>query len=129
MALDKGCQRQQRERGAGNLGWARSEGSDPCIPMKRSNPMMWPYDAPGKTWARAEDGEYPSDSSRDQEVWPYKHTDLSRYVESAAVEKPTIDLSDGVYHGNPPPADGEEEDVAATGGGAAAESSAAPTSP
>lgn len=129
MALDAGCERQQRERGEGNLAWARPEGSDPCIPMKRANPMMWPFDVPGKTWARGGDGAFPSDSKRVDGAWPYDHKDLSRYVESAAVEKPTIDLSDGVYHGKPPPDEGEEGDEAAADAGGTANPAAATSPP
>lgn len=82
MALDKGCERQQRERKEGNLAWGRYAGAEPCIPAKRSNPMMWPFDVPGKTWARGEDGSYASDSEgaeqRGKEEWPYNHADLHR---------------------------------------------------
>lgn len=36
---------------------------------------MWPYDAPGKTWAHDS-----TDSTKIEGQWPYKESDLHDYV-------------------------------------------------
>jgi hypothetical protein len=77
MHLDSGCSEHLKARAEGNPGWKRLP-SVTCVPNKRQNPMMWPFDAPGKTWLHDS-----TDSSKDAAHWPYKETDLRDYVESA----------------------------------------------
>ena len=51
--------------------------------------MMWPFDAPGKTWLHDS-----TDSSKDGDHWPYKETDLRDFVESAP---PSPAWADGIW--------------------------------
>lgn len=82
--------------------------------------MQWPYDSPGQTWLSAGDkGGYvlPTDSAKSPKEWPYNHKDLDDFVYRAEKELPTVDWTDGVWHGNAPPEgeDGDQVDKAAGG--------------
>mmetsp|Transcript_86487 Transcript_86487/g.231045 ORF Transcript_86487/g.231045 Transcript_86487/m.231045 type:complete len:116 (+) Transcript_86487:203-550(+) len=89
MHLDKGCEEHLKARSEGNPGWKRLPMTS-CIPNKRQNPMMWPFDAPGKVWLHDS-----HDSTRDAKRWPYKERDLRDFVESAPA---TPAWEDGVWH-------------------------------
>jgi hypothetical protein len=89
MHLDSGCHEHLKARSEGNPGWKRLP-SVTCIPNKQQNPMMWPFDAPGKTWLHDS-----TDSSRDPGQWPYKSTDLRNFVESAP---PSPAWADGIWY-------------------------------
>ena len=88
MHLDSGCSEHLKARSEGNPGWKRLP-SVTCIPNKVQNPMMWPFDAPGKTWLHDS-----TDSSKDGDHWPYKETDLRDFVESAP---PSPAWADGIW--------------------------------
>lgn len=88
MHLDSGCSEYLKARKEGNPGWKRLP-SVTCIPNKRQNPMMWPFDAPGKAWLHDS-----TDSSKDADHWPYKESNLRDFVESAP-DSPA--WSDGVW--------------------------------
>ncbi len=89
MHLDSGCHEHLKARSEGNPGWKRLP-SVTCIPNKQQNPMMWPFDAPGKTWLHDS-----KDSSKDAGQWPYKSTDLRNFVESAP---PSPAWADGIWY-------------------------------
>jgi hypothetical protein len=108
ISLDAGCKHMLDEKAKGNVAWRRITDAS-CIPNKRVNPLMWPFDVPGKSWS-AVDGKYPSDSSRDAKAWPYNHKDLHTFVANAQKESPTYDWSDGILHDNPAPKEAEEEE-------------------
>ena len=89
MHLDSGCHEHLKARSEGNPGWKRLP-SVTCIPNKQQNPMMWPFDAPGKTWLHDS-----KDSTKDPGQWPYKSTDLRNFVESAP---PSPAWADGIWY-------------------------------
>ena len=89
MHLDSGCHEHLKARSEGNPGWKRLP-SVTCIPNKQQNPMMWPFDAPGKTWLHDS-----KDSTKDAAQWPYKSTDLRNFVESAP---PSPAWADGIWY-------------------------------
>eukprot|EP00960_Hanusia_phi_P052328 761396-Hanusia_phi.AAC.2 len=93
MHVDKGCEDVLKMREDGNPAWKRVP-TTKCDPNKRINPMMWPYDAPGKVWLHDS-----KDTNKDVKVWPYKEDNLHDFVHSS---DPTPAWEDGVWHSEEP---------------------------
>lgn len=93
MHVDKGCEDVLKMREEGNPAWKRVP-TTKCDPNKRINPMMWPYDAPGKVWSHDS-----KDSNKDAKAWPYNEENLHDFVQSS---DPTPAWEDGVWHSEDP---------------------------
>ncbi len=89
MHVDKGCEETLTLRSEGNPGWKRKM-QNKCDPNKIQNPMMWPFDAPGKVWLHDS-----TDSSKEPEKFPY---DTDKLHDDVYAAEQTPDRADGIYH-------------------------------
>jgi hypothetical protein len=89
MHVDKGCEETLTLRSEGNPGWKRKV-QNKCDPNKIQNPMMWPFDAPGKVWLHDS-----TDSSKEPEKFPY---DTDKLHDDVYAAEQTPDRADGIYH-------------------------------